>query len=204
MQYCNFRSLRWFPVLLQYFQTPVSEWLGISCSTSTSKTSSPLFFAFLGFFSGVILDRSNRFFHLCPTTLELKLYPKSSVGSGFSFVGWPSLKCALHTREEFFGVQTFPFLISLLIFSIHPLLPSLSFFSVGKGESLNGGSQLQVFVPFKHVWTGLFRPFIQPFSAVWAANKNTIPVPKSHTQRRNQNRMITDLKYFASKHSSRN
>ena len=122
VQYCNFRSLRWFPVLLQYFHTHVSEWLGISCSTSTSKTSSPLFFAFLGFFSGIILDRSNGFFRLYPTTLELKLYPKSSVGSGFSFVGWPSLKCTLHTREKFFGVQTFPFLISLLIFSVHPLL----------------------------------------------------------------------------------
>ena len=46
--------------------THVSELLGISCSTSTSETSSPLFFAFLGFFSGIILDRSNGFFAFLP------------------------------------------------------------------------------------------------------------------------------------------
>ena len=32
----------------------------------------------------------------------------------------------------------------------------------------------------------LSNPFIQPFSAVWAANSNTIPVPKPHTQARIQ------------------
>ena len=149
-----------------------------------------LFFAFLGFFSGIILDRSNGFFRFPPTTLELKLYPKSSVRSAFSFVGWPSLKCTLHTRVEFFGVQTFPFLISLLIFSDHRLLPSLSFFSVGKGKSLNGGSQSQVCVPFKHAWTvqvcfahlfNLFPLFGQPTTTLFRC-PNPIPRQEIKTE----------------------
>ena len=52
----------------------VKTWL-ISCS------------AFLGFFLGIISDLRNGFFLFPSTTLGLKSYPKSSVGSGFFFVG---------------------------------------------------------------------------------------------------------------------
>ena len=166
------------------------------------------FFAVLGFFSGIILDRSSGFFRFPPTTLELKLYPKSSVGSGFSFFFWrlAVLKMhAAHLRRVLWSPKfSFPY------FSFNILRPSSSSFAIhflrGQKKKLEWWLAVAGMCPGQTCMNsaGLFRPFIQPFSAVWAANNNTIPVPKSHTLRRNQNRMITDLKHFASKHPSRN
>ena len=104
------------------------------------------FFAFLALFLGIISDLSNGFF-LYPKILSRIPHPR--FGRDL-FVGWSSLKCTLHTRKEFFGVQTFPFLISLLMFSVHSFPPLPHFFSVGKENSLNGGSQSHVCVPLKN------------------------------------------------------
>ena len=77
-----------------------------------------------------------------------KLEAKCDIGYGKVAVGLLYGKCCEHTREYFFGVQIFPFLSILLMSWIHLLRPSGFLASVGKGNNLNGGSQIHSPTPF--------------------------------------------------------
>ena len=88
---------------------------------------------------------------------------------------------AVHTRRILWSPSFFfPY------FPFNILRPSSFSFAIlflrGKGEKLEWWLAVAGMCPVQTCMksTGLFRPFIQPFSAVWAANNNTIPVPKSH------------------------
>ena len=72
------------------------------------------------------------------------MYPSSSVGYGFSRVGWPSGKCNEQTLENRFGCQLVcvpsPFRFNSWV---HRLLVSGSFLSVGNECSVKGCRQTQ-------------------------------------------------------------
>ena len=89
---------------------------------------------------------------------------------------------AAHSRRILWSPNfSFPY------FPFNILRPSSSSFAIlflrGKGKKLEWWLAVAGMCPVQTCMNsaGLFRPFIQLFSAVWAANNNTTPVPKSHT-----------------------
>ena len=89
---------------------------------------------------------------------------------------------AAHSRRVLWSPKfSFPY------FPFNILCPSSCSFAIlflrGKGKKLEWWLAVAGMCPVQTCMNsaGLFRPFIQPFSAVWVANNNTILVHKSPT-----------------------